>query len=105
VGGAAAPIAAAEPATSGSPCSSGPPSTCQGDAAAASLPFLQLRQEAALQAVAAEIPPSGLVDAVACKLHELVASAAAVTQRLKRLKTLQVIPAGMYSLNPESPLP
>jgi len=68
--------------------------TCHGAAAPSSQPRPQQHQEeAALQAVAAEIGKSGIVGAVVRKLQELFKSATAVTQQLKRLKTLQVNPA------------
>lgn len=91
--------AAAVLATSGSTCSSSQPPACQGGAAAASQPTPQQREEV-IQAIAAEINESEIVGAVAQKMHELVGSVSAVTQQLKRVKTLQVRPTKMTQLKP-----
>jgi len=99
---AAGAAAAAVLGTSGSPCSSSALPSCQGGAAAASQPPPQQQQEEVIQAIAAEVGRSGIVDAVVRRLQELVDSAAAVTHQLKRLKTLEVNPARMYSQNPAS---
>lgn len=91
--------AAAELAASGSPCSSSQPQACQGGAAGASQPPPQQQHDEILQSVAAEITTSRIVDAVLGKARELVDSVAAVTQQLKRLKTLQVNPAYLLLLH------
>jgi len=85
-------------ATSDSPCSSTSPPACQAGAAAASLPPPQQCQEEVLQAIAAEINESGIVEILARKMQELVDSTTALTQQLKRLKTLQVRPTKLHSL-------